>query len=166
MIYDKENIQIAELCPIQFAEPKEVSFYPMQIEYLPKIQQTIKCQVLVSEAVSEDTMSFSIKDVNGLLISSTMFNIIELSDGIYYAYAEFDGESISEIKNQAVYFEIFSDSFGDILAESVLYEINPAYTDDLKYITYSHSENDFNMIFSDNDNDYEFTIWFECGFIP
>jgi hypothetical protein len=158
---DRDNIQIAELCPIQFADAEETRYYKQQLEYTPKVMQGVKIQCLISEdLMNDDDMQLEVKDENGrILVDSFHCDWSELSEGIYYCNMEIDSERFSEIPNTCGYFYIKN---GDtILAKSVLYEFNPTYTEDLKFISYTHSENDYSVIF-----DEPFTIWVECGFKP
>jgi len=158
---DRDNIQIAELCPIQFAEAEETRYYGQQLEYTPKLLQGIKVQCLISEELYEnDDMWLIIEDEEGgLLSSSTRGFVSELSEGIYYCNFEVDIELFGEIPNVCGHILIQSGSI--VLAKSILYEFNPSYKEDLKFISYNHSENDYSVIFGDS-----FTIWVECGFKP
>ena len=158
---DRDNIQIAELCPIQFADAEETRYYKQQLEYIPKMMQGVRIQCLISEDLAEalDNFRLEVKSENGQLLNWAYFQIATLSSGIIYGNAEIDGESFSEMPNFCGYFYIKNGN--TILAQSVLYEFNPRYTEDLKFINYNHSENDYSVIF-----DEPFTIWVECGFKP
>ncbi len=68
MIYDRTNIQISELCPLQFTEPRSTDFYPAANEYCGKISGSsdLVVQVLISEWVNEaDSLFLRLCDING-----------------------------------------------------------------------------------------------------
>lgn len=173
MIYDRENIQISELCPLQFTEPREYEFYNMQQEYVGKINSQVTVQILVSESIyTEHTTTEELHlvtlDKDDKQLSQTLFSFYELSSGVFYGIATIDIERISEYNNQLCYFKIYSSGTRGLLARSLWYIANPTYNRDLKTISCKHNYNDFNVIFSDEDNlvDLTFYLDVECGFIP
>lgn len=184
MIYDRTNIQISELCPLQFTEPRSTDFYPAANEYCGKISGSsdLVVQVLISEEVySADTMYIKILDANGVEVDRATFNRTLLSTGYYYANATITVSQFNSIgKNFNGYFEICYEKTVIInplppfeaelvitkLADSVWYTINPTFQNDLQEIEYTHEENDYNTIFKHGANTYKFKIWVEGGFIP
>lgn len=168
MIYDRDNIQISELCPIQFSEPKETDFYDAQLKYCGKIYQgtPVVLQFLISWHIYEDpTLVARIKDRNNSVIKTKNCGVYELSAGYYYAACEFDVEDLSEIQQDTfAFFEILNNE--TVIADSLWYIINPSYTRDLKTLSITHSENDWNTVFLDGENQYKFYLNVECGFIP
>ena len=184
MIYDRTNIQISELCPLQFTEPRSTNFYPAANEYCGKISGSsdLVVQVLISEDVySADSMYIKILDTNGVEVDRATFNKTLLSSGYYYANATFTASQLRSIgKNFNGYFEIYYEKTVIInplppfevdfvvtkLADSVWYIINPTFQNDLQEIEYTHEENDYNTIFKHGANTYKFKIWVEGGFIP
>lgn len=181
MIYDRDNIQISELCPIQFSEPKETDFYDAQLKYCGKIYQgtPVVLQFLISEDVyNGDLLWVDIKNKNNDIIITKTCSLYELSDGYYYAMCEFNVEDLSEIQpNTFAFFEVkytytvqvdvFTvENITVLLSDSLWYVINPSYTRDLKTLSITHSENDWNTVFLDGENQYKFYLNVECGFIP
>lgn len=168
MIYDRENIQISELCPIQFTEPREYEFYNMQQEYVGKIKNFgFDLQILISEAVYNSGLELYayLTDENDEILNSKILTFIELSTGYYYANVNLDASFFSGINNKLCRFKLI-DNESETLADSVWYLINPIYTKDLKKIKCFHNENDWNTIFIDGETNYNFWIDVECGFIP
>lgn len=184
MIYDRTNIQISELCPLQFTEPRSTDFYPAANEYCGKISGSsdLVVQVLISEEVySADSMYIKILDSNGVEVDRATFNRTLLSVGYYYANATITESQFNSIgKNFNGYFEIYYEKTVIInplppfevelvitkLADSVWYTINPTFQNDLQEIEYTHEENDYNTVFKHSANTYKFKIWVEGGFIP
>lgn len=183
MIYDRTNIQISELCPLQFTEPRSTDFYPAANEYCGKISGSsdLVVQVLVSEDVyNADSMYIKILNANGVEVDRATFNITLLSAGYYYANATITASQFNSIgKNFNGYFEIYYEKTITItpfppvvelvvtkLADSVWYKINPTFQNDLQEIEYTHEENDYNTVFKHGANTYKFKIWVEGGFIP
>ena len=164
---DDNNIQVADLCTLQFREPLEYEMYPEQVDmYCAKIaNQELKVQVLVDSSLELAPPKIVCYNDKGyeLIVADFVISETEVGTNIFYAEVTISKSSIAAIaENSIVYFSIESDDRVDIFATSVWYTINPAYTGDLKQITYSHSENDWNVQF----NDSSFTLTVECGFIP
>jgi len=163
---DDTNIQVAELCTLQFREPRDYQMYPEQVErYCPKIvDQELKVQVLISSALhSADNLYLRIYNENDVKITEKKFTVATLGT-YYYATATFTDVEIAAIaENTVCYFAIETNNAVTVYATSVWYTINPAYTDDLKQITFTNSTNDWNVIFGSGTL---FTITLECGFIP
>lgn len=163
---DDNNIQVADLCVLQFREPLEYEMYPEQVDmYCPKIwNQELKVQVLTNQTIdTADNLYLVIYNDKGYKLGSKKFAIDLVSTGIYQANATFSKNDIAAItENSTVYFSIEKNDASVVYATSVWYIINPAYTDDLKQITYAHGTNDWNVQFSTS----EFTITVEAGFKP
>ena len=68
MIYDRTNIQISELCPLQFTEPRSTDFYPAANEYCGKISGSsdLVVQVLISETLYNSDNYIRVFDINGI----------------------------------------------------------------------------------------------------
>jgi len=145
MIYDRDNIQISELCPIQFKEPREVLFYQEQNKYVGKIcNAPILFQILISEHIFlNETLSICMYNIDDEKIYSAIMNKYQLSNGIYYATCELNPIVLN---NECACFKIES-STNSILADSLWYLMNPTFQSDIKRIQYTHSENDWNTIF-------------------
>ena len=158
MILDRTNIVVPELCPIQFTEPSELTFYPDQQRYLPKVIGGTRIQIFISETWydSTDTIWCELIDVNDNVIASVDAVKAELSAGYWYATFTFSNITDSEL----AYFSIKRN--GIEAAYSVWYQLNPEYDSDIKRIEYNHSENDYNYIFDATN----YFIDVECGFKP
>ena len=166
MINRPSNIQVAELCPIQFTEPKEYGFYGMQQEYVGKIVSGgFHLQVLISSQVyaSSDALTLRIISKSGTVAKTYTFTKHQLSVGHYYAVVKVD--ALSALRDELVYFELRWGTDG-IQASSIWYLINPAYTADLKRIKYSHSDNTWGTVFFSGAASYDFWLDVEAGFIP
>lgn len=170
MIYDRTNIQISELCPLQFTEPRSTDFYPAANEYCGKISGSsdLVVQVLISEDVlNGDSLFLRLSDINDnekLLVS---FTKTSLSTGFYYANVTVSSTQLLSVgKDFFGYFEVVDVVNEIVYADSVWYKINPTFQNDLQEIEYTHEENDYNTIFKHGSNTYKFKIWVEGGFIP
>lgn len=164
MINRPNNIRVSSLCPIQFTEPSEYSFYGMQQEYIGKIVAGgFHLQILISSQLYESPIALSLNVISeeGETLKTYAFTKHELSAGYYYAVVKVD--ALSAIQNRLVYFDIRWDG---VQASSIWYLINPSYTKDLKRIKYSHSDNDWNTVFSQGATAYDFWLDVEAGFIP
>lgn len=168
---DDNNIQVAELCTLQFREPREYVMYPEQADmYCPKIGITklIRVQVLVSEAIATaDELYLRAYTDKGYLVASLekQFTIAEtaVDSGFFYADAILEVADLADVDEDTIaYFSIENLDKSTIYASSLWYKINPLYTGDLKYIDYAHGSNDWNVQFNSNT----FRIWVECGYVP
>lgn len=170
MIYDRTNIQISKLCPLQFTEPRSTNFYPAANEYCGKISGSsdLVVQVLISETLNNSDITFlRICDIDGIVKLEKQFVPYFLSTGYYYAITTVTAaELVSLGKDFIGYFEIHDYETQTKLADSVWYTINPTFQNDLQEIEYTHEENDYNTIFKHGANTYKFKIWVEGGFIP
>lgn len=170
MIYDRTNIQISELCPLQFTEPRSTDFYPAANEYCGKISGSsdLVVQVLVSGALNNsDITNLRICDIDGIVKLEKQFVQYFLSTGYYYAIATISAAELASLGRDFVgYFEVFDYETYKLLADSVWYTINPTFQNDLQEIEYTHEENDYNTVFKHGANTYKFKIWVEGGFIP
>jgi len=170
MIYDRTNIQISELCPLQFTEPRSTDFYPAANEYCGKISGSsdLVVQVLISEALNNyDITNLRICDINSVVKLEKQFIPYLLSTGYYYAISTITAAELLSLGRDFVgYFEVFDYETQTKLADSVWYTINPTFQNDLQEIEYTHEENDYNTVFKHGANTYKFKIWVEGGFIP
>lgn len=170
MIYDRTNIQISELCPLQFTEPRSTDFYPAANEYCGKISGSsdLLVQVLVSEALEISNINYiRLFDINGNIKLDKQLIISTLSLGYYYANVTITSSELTALGKDFIgYFEIHDYETQTKLADSVWYTINPTFQNDLQEIEYTHEENDYNTIFKHGANTYKFKIWVEGGFIP
>lgn len=168
MIYDRENIQISELCPIQFAEPIEKEMYHIQLKYFPKIVSFgFDFQILISEFLYNlaGGLNLVVVDENDNTVSTTPFVLKNLSGAIYYANINILEVIFGGLSNALVQYKVV-DTDNNVLAKSVWYIIRPSTVYDIKKIQYSNSENNWNTIFIDGDSVYNFWLDIECGFIP
>ena len=170
MIYDRTNIQISELCPLQFTEPRSTNFYPAANEYCGKISGSsdLVVQVLISiDVYYGDSLFLRLCDINGnekLLVS---FTRTILSTGFYYANATVSSTQLLSLGRDFIgYFQVYEAADEIVFADSVWYTINPTFQNDLQEIEYTHEENDYNTVFKHGANTYKFKIWVEGGFIP
>ncbi len=170
MIYDRTNIQISELCPLQFTEPRSTDFYPAANEYCGKISGSsdLVVQVLISEdTYADDSLYLRLCDINGnekLLVS---FTRTILSTGFYYANVTVSSAQLLSLGRDFIgYFQVYEAADEIVFADSVWYTINPTFQNDLQEIEYTHEENDYNTVFKHGANTYKFKIWVEGGFIP
>lgn len=159
MIYDRNRVTIPTLCPIQFAEPTDSSYYPYQDSYIGKlnVDSTIMFLITQGDYVAQDEctlLMFNAKTKK--LISITYMTKVQLSASYHYVTATLDGTLAA---NTLVYFEI-QYAGDDSIARSLIYEAKPKYTKHLKTIGYTHSENDWNTVFGN------YAISVECGFNP
>lgn len=169
MILQPSHILVPDLCPIFFGEGLEVVLYPEQEDYLPKIISETKAIAFLSQEIKDaDDLKLKIYDCNDNLIETIDATIKTLSGSYYYTIVDIDIQSINEIgQDEVVYFTFESESLEMILAHSSYYLCNPIYQNDIKKISYFNSENDWNMIFIENDlTEHLFTFDIECGFIP
>ena len=171
MIYDRTNIQISELCPLQFTEPRSTDFYPAANEYCGKISGSsdLVVQVLISEAMylTQTGNVLRLFDKDNIIVHEEVFEVFTLSTGIYYAIATISKDMLISLGNDLLgYFIISNIDEQVLLADSVWYKINPTFQNDLQEIEYTHEENDYNTIFKHGANTYKFKIWVEGGFIP
>lgn len=170
MIYDRTNIQISELCPLQFTEPRNPNFYPAANEYCGKISGSsdLVVQVLISENLyNSDLNGIRIIDINGNIKLDKDIIVSTLSLGYYYANVTITSAELTALGKDFIgYFEIHDYETQTKLADSVWYTINPTFQNDLQEIEYTHEENDYNTIFKHGANTYKFKIWVEGGFIP
>ena len=171
MIYDRTNIQISELCPLQFTEPRSTNFYPAANEYCGKISGSsdLVVQVLISAEVYDDgDLQIHIYDKNNNKILEKLFIWQALSTGYYYyANVNITSSELKTLGNDFIgYFSVFNYATQATLADSVWYTINPTFQNDLQEIEYTHEENDYNTVFKHGANTYKFKIWVEGGFIP
>lgn len=170
MIYDRTNIQISELCPLQFTEPRSTDFYPAANEYCGKISGSsdLVVQVLISGTLyTSDVNYIRVFDINGNIKLTSLFSVSLLSAGYYYANATITKSQLNTLGNDFIgYFDIYDAETENILADSVWYTINPTFQNDLQEIEYTHEENDYNTVFKHGANTYKFKIWVEGGFIP
>lgn len=170
MIYDRTNIQISELCPLQFTEPRSTDFYPAANEYCGKISGSsdLVVQVLISETLyNSDLNGIRIIDTNGNIKLDKDIIVSTLSLGYYYANVTITSAEFTALGKDFIgYFEIHDYETQTKLADSVWYTINPTFQNDLQEIEYTHEENDYNTIFKHGANTYKFKIWVEGGFIP
>lgn len=170
MIYDRTNIQISELCPLQFTEPRSTDFYPAANEYCGKISGSsdLVVQVLISETLyNSDVNHIRVFDINGNIKLTVPFSVSLLSAGYYYANATITKSQLNTLGRDFIgYFDIYDAEIERVLADSVWYTINPTFQNDLQEIEYTHEENDYNTIFKHGANTYKFKIWVEGGFIP
>lgn len=153
MIYSSE-IQIPILCPIQFREPKEIEMYDRQTVYTPKINGNTFVQVLISQSL-HDTKSkqlyLNLYDINNVLKEQYLFTRLILSTGYYYAAVQILPSYVG-----FGYFKIEYD--GNDLADSICYEFNSTYTDDIKEIYYTNDDNDWNTVFNTSFTTFELPI--------
>lgn len=156
MIYNRDKIVIPELCPIQFTEPVESAYYRMQYDFTPIVVGGTK---VIFFTENDNVYELKLVDENGLVLYSIAGEPTELSDGYFYIVFE-----VSEIlfENKVAQFVIL-DEDDVVLAESVWYIVNPDDTSLVKRIEYNHSENDYNMIFTEDE---PFAIDLVCGFKP
>lgn len=170
MIYDRTNIQISELCPLQFTEPRSTDFYPAANEYCGKISGSsdLVVQVLISGTLYVSDYNYiRVFDINGNIKLTSPFSVSLLSAGYYYANATITKSQLNTLGRDFIgYFDIYDAEIDNILADSVWYTINPTFQNDLQEIEYTHEENDYNTVFKHGANTYKFKIWVEGGFIP
>ena len=170
MIYDRTNIQISELCPLQFTEPRSTDFYPAANEYCGKISGSsdLLVQVLISETLyNSDVNYIRVCDINGNIKLNKLFTVSTLSTGYYYANVTITSAEFTALGKDFIgYFEIHDNETQTKLADSVWYTINPTFQNDLQEIEYTHEENDYNTIFKHGANTYKFKLWVEGGFVP
>ena len=170
MIYDRTNIQISELCPLQFTEPRSTDFYPAANEYCGKISGSsdLVVQMLISETLyNSDSNYIRVFDINGNIKLNKQLIVSTLSLGYYYANVTITSAEFTALGKDFIgYFEIHDYETQTKLADSVWYTINPTFQNDLQEIEYTHEENDYNTIFKHGANTYKFKIWVEGGFIP
>ena len=170
MIYDRTNIQISELCPLQFTEPRSTDFYPAANEYCGKISGSsdLVVQVLISETLYVNDYNYiRVFDINGNIKLTVPFSVSLLSAGYYYANATITKSQLNTLGRDFIgYFDIYDAEIENVLADSVWYTINPTFQNDLQEIEYTHEENDYNTVFKHGANTYKFKIWVEGGFIP
>ena len=169
MIYFND-ILIPILCPIQFTEPKETLFY-QQDQYMPKLignggvgfsaVNIFDVQIRIShEIYDSSTPLHLVMNMRDGENQTFVFTKHQLSAGYEYATATIDIGSNND-------FAIFEIKFGDIiLADSLVYELNPLFQADIKKIRYTNSKNDLETIFVNGEILYTFEIDVECGFKP
>lgn len=169
MIHSPNSVQIAELCPIQFTEPREYDIYNMQQEYVGKIKNFgFDLQILISKALYDNLEYIDVQLVDEAdnMIAQKNMTMIELLAGVYYyATVNLDSAFFAGIDNALCRFKIFDDS-SEVLADSIWYLINPDYDADLKKVQYSNLDNNWNTVFVDGATTYDFWLDVECGAIP
>ena len=152
MIYDRENISIPILCPLQFKEPVAHNIYTEQARYMqPLVTGNMRLCVLISEELynSSNIMSIKMLSYNDDILKTVNFYKKILSDGYYYATATFF-DFAEAWNDNCVYFKIYDGE--NVLADSVYYMANPTYQGDIKNIKYTHNENEWDTIFIENIN--------------
>ena len=157
MIYDRDNLQIPILCPIQFSEPAEYTLYKQQLDYIPLLS-TIghKISVLISEYIynSVENLVLNAYSEDELLLETFTFAKKELSEGYFYATVTIG--HISDEDDKLVYFEIKNGN--SLLANSLYYRLNPTHTQTLKVLKYSNAVNDWNTIFKEDVSEINIPI--------
>jgi hypothetical protein len=147
-------IQFSELCPIQFREPYEAEEYPEQYDYKPKMKGLFQFQFLCTNTVHE----VFVKNENGHTLLAMAISPTLVSSGIYVGNCAINLTTIPE--ETVIYFEVWSNI--TMAAQSVWYIANPKQDRYLRRITYTHSENDWNMQFGA----LSFDFYVEGGFEP
>ena len=150
MIWNKELIQIPTLCPIQFTEPREYTFFPEQGEYVPVIRtEGSLIQILIDQTiyVNTETIRLICYDINGNILNTQFFARYQLLSGVFVAELIFSNLVNA---NTFCYFEIKQGNL--LLADSLYYKLLPSYTKDLKVIKAKHSSNDFSVQFKPEIN--------------
>lgn len=166
MIYQSEHIYFPDLSPLFFGEEQELDFYPYQKGYLPKLVSDTKFIAFFSEDVyNADDVKMNIYSETDELLYSVPVGISEKNATYYYSVIPLRIETVVNNQDVIGYITLESDTL-DVLARSTYYLFNPSYTGDIKKITYTNEDNDFNVIFVDGSVVHEYTIDIECGFIP
>jgi hypothetical protein len=174
MIYTTD-VQVPILCPIEFQEPEDLDFYPMQEKYIPKILIDTEMNVMfrVSETLyggGNANLRLYISDVDGF-VTYINANGITLSTGYYFVNFKITSTHFSYLTiDSYIKFELYSytppNTLDTLLADSVIYQYAPKYDKDIKQIIYSHNKNDYGLVFNKSSIEYDFKIWVESGFIP
>ena len=158
-----EDIFVPILCPIQFIEPRETFFYRKQ-KYLGKIISDIYFQIFISNNLfnaGDITLRVNNARTRKTIRTITGTKVVLLTDEFFYV--EFNVEK--GLNTEYVYFELVIEEV--VIADSISYEINPLYDKNLKILSYSHFENDYNSVFTTDGSTFKiFKIAVECGFIP
>ena len=157
MIYDRTNIIVPELCVLQFSEPTETEYYPEQYKYMPEILTLGSCiQIMISETLyTSGNLILKAINCDGHKIGEYSFTKCKLSDGFYYAQTMIDFISINE--DSVAKFEIWN--YNTKLADTVWYKIFPSYTDNVKKILFSHSDNDYNVVFNEDCSELYLSVF-------
>ena len=154
MIYSDE-IQIPILCPLFFETNREDFFYRKQNNYVPKIISDITIFFWISETLyNGNNLTFGIKNEFGIVTHHSL-DVATIGSGeniYYYAYGTID----KGIENKCVIFELWDDTT-TLLADTIIYEINPIYDRDLKIIEYTHYENDYDICFFSSSYIHSYT---------
>jgi len=158
MIYSND-ITIPVLCPINFSEAKETTFYPEQEYFIPSIPSTLKIMFLISDAmyVSTDPITILFRHHVGYTVKTV--EMTRATNGSYkYAHAIF---STSDIPTNFIGYIEIELTGTESLAKSVLYkkQIDTKYE---KTLSYNNAKNDWNTVFDTTD----FKITIPCGFNP
>ena len=128
--------------------------YERQTVYTPKINGDTRVMILISQTI-HDTKSkplyLNLYDINDVLQESYMFIRLLLSTGYYYACLTLDPTFTG-----FGYFKIEYD--GEDLADSICYEINSDYDDDIKEVLYTNTENDWNTVFINSYTSMELPV--------
>lgn len=144
MIYSSE-IQIPILCPLYFGSNRESFFYRKQDKYVPKIISDINIFFWISEKLyNGNNLSLGIKNEFGVITYESL-DVSSIGSGdnlYYYCYGTIE----KGLETKCVTFQLWDDKY-TLLADTIIYEINPIYDKDLKIIQYTHYENDYDMVF-------------------
>jgi len=167
MIYEKDHIFFPDLSPIYFGEDFDLEFYPYQKEYIPKLVSDTKFIAFFSaDVVAADDLKFKIYSCEDVEMYSADVTITNLSDTYYYAIWTLLPQTVITEQDFVGYMTFESDTMAVTFARSVYYMFNPSYTGDIKKLSYTNDDNDFNMIFVEGETTHEYVIDVECGFIP
>lgn len=167
MIYEKDHIFFPDLCPIYFGEPNDIDFYPYQEEYLPKLVSDTKLIAFFSgDVYTAADLKLKIYSIDDVELHSEGVTIVNVSDTYYYAIISLAPQTLIDSEDVVAYFTFESVSMDMVFARSTYYMFNPSYTGDIKKISFTNDDNDYNMIFVEGETTHEYVIDVECGFIP
>lgn len=152
------DIALPILCPIQFREPVSVDLYPYQRQYVGKIAHDTYLMFGINAAMLEDDVVIEFKAYSDRGIYLKSYDVTKHSLSEDYAYADCTILAADFSTRQKVMFKILVN--GDVMAQSLIYEMKPSYTKHLSLIEYTNSENDFGTVFG------TFRLFVEAGFNP
>jgi len=157
MILSKD-IAFSELCPIEFTQPKELNFYPEQGEFIGSISNNTFFQCRISQSLYNAPSALNNNEPCSLKV--VMRNLDEVLNTFYLSRSKLTRVDAGANNHYyatcwilpsayvgKAYFEVWN--VDELLAESLVYNINPDYDECLKTIQYSHKKNDFETIFNE-----------------